>query len=109
MAALSLLLFVFEQGFSLAQGFAVLIAMSFNFALNNVLTYRDQRLKGASALFRGWVGFCLTCAVGGFANVAVATLLEMQGLVWFAAALAGILVGSVWNYALSSRFVWGRY
>ena len=25
------------------------------------------------------------------------------------AAFAGILVGSVWNYALSSRFVWGRF
>jgi dolichol-phosphate mannosyltransferase len=28
---------------------------------------------------------------------------------WALAALAGILIGSVWNYALSSRFVWGRY
>ena len=24
-------------------------------------------------------------------------------------ALAGVLVGAVWNYALSSRFTWGRY
>jgi dolichol-phosphate mannosyltransferase len=92
-----------------AQLAAVIVAMSFNFFLNNALTYRDQRLKGASALFKGWIGFCLTCAVGGFANVAVATLLEMQGLFWVLAALAGILIGSVWNYALSSRFVWGRY
>ncbi|RGP41037.1 Dolichyl-phosphate beta-D-mannosyltransferase [Altererythrobacter insulae] len=92
-----------------AQALAVITAMSFNFVLNNRLTYRDQRLKGASSLLKGWIGFCLTCAVGGFANVAVATLLEMQGLFWGFAALAGIFVGSVWNYALSSRFVWGRY
>ena len=109
MAVLSLLLFAFGKGFAVGQAIAVLSVMSFNFFLNNWLTYRDQRLKGGPDLFRGWVGFCLTSAVGGFANVAVATLLEMQGLVWFLAALAGILVGSVWNYALSSRFVWGRY
>jgi dolichol-phosphate mannosyltransferase len=27
----------------------------------------------------------------------------------YPAALAGIVIGAVWNYALSSRFVWGRY
>lgn len=109
MAVLWALLFVFGEAFTVAQTVAVLCAMSFNFWLNNWLTYRDQRLKGASALVKGWIGFCLTCAVGGFANVAVGTLLEGEGLHWILAALAGIGVGSVWNYALSSRFVWGRY
>ncbi len=109
MAVLASLLFVFEEAFTIAQGAAVLTAMSFNFWLNNWLTYRDQRLKGWGAVLRGWAGFVATCAVGGFANVAVATLLESQGLFWALAALAGILIGSVWNYALSSRFVWGRF
>ncbi len=109
MAVLSLVLFWFDKAFTVAQAVAVVSAMSFNFWLNNWLTYRDQRLKGTGALMKGWIGFCLTCAVGGFANVAVATLLESRGLFWILAALAGILVGSVWNYALSSRFVWGRY
>jgi len=108
-AVLTALLFVFDEGFTLAQALAVLSAMSFNFWLNNYLTYRDQRLRGAGAVLRGWLGFCATCAVGGFANVAVATLLESQGVFWALAALAGILIGSVWNYALSSRFVWGRF
>ena len=109
MAVLSSLLFVFGEGFALSQAAAVLTAMSFNFWLNNWLTYRDQRLKGWGAVLRGWAGFCATCAVGGFANVAVATLLESEGVFWALAALAGILIGSVWNYALSSRFVWGRF
>lgn len=109
MAVLSSLLFVFEEGFTLAQGAAVLSAMSFNFWLNNWLTYRDQRLKGWGPVLRGWAGFVATCAVGGLANVAVATLLQSEGVFWALAALAGILIGSVWNFALSSRFVWGRY
>ncbi len=109
MAVLASLLLVLGEGFALAQTGAVLVAMSFNFWLNNWLTYRDQRLKGWSALLRGWLGFMATCAVGAFANVAVATFLEGRGLFWALAALAGIMVGSVWNYALSSRFVWGRF
>ena len=109
MAVLASLLFVFEEGFTLAQGIAVLSAMSFNFWLNNWLTYRDKRLVGWGETLRGWAGFCATCAVGGFANVAVATLLEGRGVYWALAALCGILIGSVWNYALSSRFVWGRF
>ncbi|MEM8724463.1 MAG: glycosyltransferase family 2 protein [Pseudomonadota bacterium] len=92
-----------------AQLAAVLTAMSFNFWLNNWLTYRDKRLTGWLDVLRGWAGFCVTCAVGGFANVAVATLLESEGVFWALAALCGILIGSVWNFALSSRFVWGRY
>jgi dolichol-phosphate mannosyltransferase len=108
-AVLTVLLFAFGERFALAQTAAVLVAMSFNFWLNNWLTYRDKRLVGAAALLRGWLGFIATCAVGAFANVAVATFLEGRGLFWALAALAGIVVGSVWNYALSSRFVWGRF
>ncbi|GMN03735.1 glycosyltransferase family 2 protein [Erythrobacter sp. MTPC3] len=108
-AVLAVLLGGMTATFWKAQLGAVLVAMSFNFWLNNWLTYRDKRLKGWGAVLAGWAGFCATCAVGGFANVAVATLLESQGLFWALAALAGILIGSVWNYALSSRFVWGRF
>ncbi|MEL7197516.1 MAG: glycosyltransferase family 2 protein [Pseudomonadota bacterium] len=108
-AVLTSLLFAFEKAFTLSQTAAVLTAMSFNFWLNNWLTYRDKRLKGWGDVLRGWAGFVATCAVGGFANVAVATFLEGRGIYWALAALAGILIGSVWNYALSSRFVWGRF
>jgi len=51
----------------------------------------------------------VACSIGAFANVAVATTLYDRGLHEVLAALVGIGIGSVWNYALSSRFVWGRY
>ncbi|WP_298334139.1 glycosyltransferase family 2 protein [uncultured Erythrobacter sp.] len=108
-AVLAALYLAVGEGFAFSHAIAVLTAMSFNFWLNNWLTYRDRRLKGWAEFVRGWIGFCATCAVGALANVAVAALLEQQGVFWIAAALAGILVGSVWNYALSSRFVWGRF
>lgn len=109
MAVLAVLLLAAGESFPLAQGVAALAAMSFNFWLNNWLTYGDRRLEGARAMLRGWLGFCAACGVGALANVAVASLLEARGVHWVPAALAGILIGSVWNYALSSRFVWGRY
>ena len=102
---------VLELGlrFSLAQAAATMVAMTFNFWLNNVLTYRDRRLYGPHALFWGWVSFCSACAVGAFANVAVATLLHDLGMHWYGAALVGVVIASVWNYVLSKRFVWSRY
>ena len=84
-------------------------AMTFNFFLNNALTYRDARLKGARALLKGWAGFCLVCAVGAVANVGVAVALYDAQSGIALPALAGIAVAAVWNFALSSRFVWGRY
>ncbi|BDI61513.1 glycosyltransferase [Qipengyuania nanhaisediminis] len=98
-----------DLAFWQAQASAVLVAMSFNFWLNNWLTYGDRRLSGARELIAGWAGFCLACAVGALANVALATFLEAGGVHYALAAMAGILAGSVWNFALSSRFVWGRF
>ena len=89
---------------------ATLVAMTFNFFLNNALTYRDRRLKGAKALLNGWVAFCIVCSVGAVANVGVAAFLhDVRQGAWAASAMVGVLVGAVWNYALSSRFTWGRY
>ena len=98
------------QPFATSQTAATLGAMTFNFFLNNALTYRDQRLSGVRPLLLGWLSFCLVCAIGAAANVGVATFLfEHQRALWTASALAGVLVGAVSNFALSSRFTWGRY
>jgi dolichol-phosphate mannosyltransferase len=110
MAVLSLFFVGLGISFLLAQIIATLVAMTGNFFLNNALTYRDRRLKGAKELFDGWVSFCVVCSVGAVANVGVAAFLhDVRNGYWAASALAGVVVSAVWNYALSSRFVWGRY
>ncbi|MEZ5694895.1 MAG: GtrA family protein [Sphingomonadaceae bacterium] len=53
MAALALLYVLAGSGFALAQALATFIAMSFNFWLNNWLTYRDQRLTGGRRCAEG--------------------------------------------------------
>ena len=109
MAVLAVLFRGIGTSFTLGQAVATMAAMTFNFWLNNLLTYRDQQLTGPDGLFWGWIKFCLTCSVGAFANVAAAAKLEAMGFRWWIAALVGIALASVWNYALSSRFVWGRF
>ena len=100
---------VADSSFGWSQAVATFCAMTFNFWLNNWLTYRDKRLVEPRTIFWGWLGFIAACSVGAFTNVAVATTLFDGGVLAVPAALAGIAIGSVWNYALSSRFVWGRF
>jgi dolichol-phosphate mannosyltransferase len=90
-----------------AQALATLIAMTFNFNLNNVVTYRDLRLRGRD-LVRGHLSFYLVCTVGALANVALAEWLFQLGVSWLLAGFLGAVVGSVWNYGVSSTFTWRR-
>jgi dolichol-phosphate mannosyltransferase len=94
-------------GFAGAQAAATLVAMTSNFFLNNLFTYRDQRLRGWR-LFRGMLSFYLICAVGAVGNVGIASYVFASDHVWWLAGIAGAVLGSVWNYAVSSVFTWRR-
>ncbi|MDE8653312.1 glycosyltransferase [Novosphingobium album (ex Liu et al. 2023)] len=97
------------SSFEVGQTVAAVTAMTFNFFLNNALTYADKRLTGFVPLVRGWAKFGMTCFVGLTANVGVAAILVHYGIHEYPAALTGIVIASVWNFALSSKFVWGKY
>jgi dolichol-phosphate mannosyltransferase len=107
MAILSIALKGFGISFTLAQSIATLLAMISNFALNNVLTYRDQRLRGWS-WYKGLFSFVMACSVGALANVGIATYIFEQRSQWVLAALAGVIVGAVWNYAITQLYTWGK-
>lgn len=70
------------------------LQLTSNFTVNNVITYRDQRLRGWQWL-RGWLSFVLVCSLGALGNVGVASYLFGQEFNWGLSALAGILVGTV--------------
>jgi dolichol-phosphate mannosyltransferase len=102
------LLFRFSHlGFTAGQAIATICTMTFNFAVNNVLTYRDQRLRGVRWL-RGWLWFNLACSVGALMNVGLATYVNQVSGTRYLAAMTGILVGAVWNYAVTKRLTWSR-
>ena len=92
-------------GFAAGQAVATLAAMTGNFLLNNVLTYRDRRLRGVKLLY-GLLSFYAVCAVGAVANVGIAAYVFHADRSWWLAGITGALVGAVWNYAISSIFTW---
>jgi dolichol-phosphate mannosyltransferase len=95
----------FDWSFPLSQACATGVAMIGNFTLNNSLTHRDRKLKGWRFV-RGLVSFALICAVGAAANVSVASFLFGRHESWWLAGIAGALMSSVWNYAISSLVTW---
>ncbi len=106
-AVLTLLFRILPTPFMIAQAASALCTMVFNFTINNVLTYRDMRLRGARWL-RGLLSFMIACSVGGLMNVAVAAVVYRANVPWVPAALAGILVGALWNYAITRLVTWRR-
>jgi dolichol-phosphate mannosyltransferase len=105
MLALYIALYGAGLGFGISQAIAVATAMTSNFSLNNLITYRDRRLTGWQFL-RGLLSFYVICSLGAVANVGVATLVFANQPIWWFAGLAGALVGVVWNYAASALFTW---
>ena len=91
--------------FSVGQSAAVDEAMVYNYTLNNLLTYGDLSLKGWR-WWRGLASFVAICGFGATANVGIASFLFSRHTLWPVAAVAGIFVGSVWNYAVTSRYTW---
>jgi dolichol-phosphate mannosyltransferase len=95
----------FAVPFNWAQTIAAFTAMTWNFFLNNQLTYRDKRLKGF-AMVIGLVTFYVVCSVGTVANVGVATWVYGAQPLWWLAGTAGAIMGVVFNYAASSALTW---
>lgn len=95
-------------GFAMSQAVAATVAMMFNYSLNNMLTYRDRRRKGWRWV-TGLISFVAICSVGAAANVGVANyLFAEQHTNWVLSSVAGILMGAVWNYAVSSVYTWRK-
>jgi dolichol-phosphate mannosyltransferase len=105
MAILALALDATELRFSAAQAVATVAAITWNFVLNNRLTYSDQRLTGWGFL-KGLLWFQVICSVGAVSNVGAATWIYSNGPGWWVAGLGGALMGAVWNYVVSAAFVW---
>lgn len=105
MGTLALLFNQLELPFVVGQTAAAIAAMTSNFTLNNIITYRDQRLRGWDWL-KGWVSFNIACGIGAIANIGVAQFLFARDTIWFLAGLAGIIVGAVWNYVITRIYTW---
>ena len=91
--------------FGAAQALATVGAIAWNFVLNNLFTYRDQRLTGWRFV-TGLIWFQVICAIGAISNVGIATWIYDYDNVWWIAGLGGAMIGTVWNFVVSAAFVW---
>jgi len=106
MGTLGMLLRFGQFPFTSAQAAATLTAMTVNFFLNNIFTYRDRRVRGFGAITRALLSFYAVCSVGALANVGVANTFFTSHYSWWLSALAGIIVGLGWNYSATALFTW---
>jgi dolichol-phosphate mannosyltransferase len=95
----------FAMHFSVAQSIATFAALVSNFLLNNRLTYHDRRLSGVKLIW-GFLGFAAIGAIPALTNVGLAIWLYSRDPVWWLAGAAGAIMGALWNYSMSSQFVW---
>ena len=91
--------------FWLGQTGAILAAMTWNFGLNNRLTFRDQRLRGP-ALWRGLLSFYVACLAGALVSEAAGAGLDAVGAPWALAGVVGAVLGAAWNYHAAKRLTW---
>lgn len=105
LATLGILFRYVGIAFVTAQLTATLVAMVSNFLVNNSVTFRQQRLKGAM-LLPGLLAYIAICGLGSIVNVQASEYLFENRIPWWFAGAAGALVGAVWNYAVSTQIVW---
>jgi len=105
LACLMALMLGFHWHFLAAQIAATYLAMTENFFLNNLVTWRDRSLRGFG-LISGLASFCVACSFGAWASVTFARALLQSGIVWYLAGIAGIVLSSVWNYSIANLFTW---
>lgn len=108
LTVLGLLLKAAGADFIFAQTIAVIAAMTFNYALNNLLTYRDRRLKGVS-WWRGLLSFAAICSVGATANIGIAEFVfSTYSGDWLLAGVSGAVVAALWNFVVTERITWAK-
>ena len=90
MSVLTLAIGPLDFNFTNSQLLATIVAMTWNFCLNNSLTYADKRLHGRR-LWLGLLSFYAVCSMGALANIS------------FASVVFNLWIGAGYSPALPGR------
>jgi len=96
-----------QVSFTLSQVMATACAMTFNFLLNNLVTFRDRRLRGWR-IASGLITFYIACSLGALVNVSFAQFLLHYRIPWYLAGISGMAISAVWNYGVNTILTWRR-
>ena len=99
-------IYLFDIEFTRALPFSVLIAATSNYLINNVLTFRSNRLQNYK-LIKGLIKFLIVVSLPVIGNIFLAvSFYKAFKLSTFWSQICGIVVIFIWNYIASTKFVW---
>ena len=111
-AAFHIALNVFHAGYYTAWFIAFLPAVTFTWWGNRNLTFHEHASRTMVAAFHEWLRFVMTNGIGALLNFVTYSVLLSRlpfppnnPYVPFVALAAGVLVGMVFNFALSKKLV----
>ena len=93
------------SAFLFSQTIAAFISMTWNYTLNNLLTFRRNQKRGLQH-FKAFPLFVFSCSLGLFANVGIASVINHHNITWWLSGLTGIIIGTVFNFVISKALVW---
>ena len=100
--------FQFRPDDFLSYGVAIWVSMTWNFFVNNTITFRDKRLKGWGVL-GGLISFYVACSLGAFLSLALSVFMkEKLHIHYMLAGAIAVLLSSVWNYWASTKLSWRK-
>jgi len=90
----------------ISYSMAIWLSMTWNFFLNNSLTFRDKRLKGW-AVVRALIGFYVACSLGALLSLALSIFMKDHlHIHWLVAGVSAALISSIWNYYGAKLLSW---
>jgi len=97
---------VFELPYQISAIFAIEVSILSNFTFNELWTFKG-RARGH--FIKRMLKFNLTCAIGSTINyVALIALTRFANLYYLLSNLIGIAFGTLWNFFMSTTWVWKR-
>ena len=100
--------FQFRPDDFLSYGVAIWVSMTWNFFVNNTITFRDKRLKGWGVL-GGLISFYVACSIGAVLSLAMSIFMkEKLHIHYMLAGAIAVLLSSVWNYWASTKLSWRK-
>lgn len=105
---MSILWWLRSHGISLltAGVTATAAATTWNFFLNDAVTWRQHRSRSMGVKAARYLRYCVVTAAASLMQIALLLLLTAAGLPYLIANLCGIGAAAVWNYRTNGRWTW---
>lgn len=101
-------LYFFEIKFIYSHTAAILFANVFNFYLNNLITFSDNKYKGFN-IIKGYLKYLTVNFFGILANIGSAGFIySSSGNKAILSSLIGVIIEIVFKFSLSKSFVWKK-